>query len=70
MLENDSVTTLAHQLGFFDVVAGVRFFESLDDCLAAATLTRVCEAAAGWLMPNRQTIGWFEPSGDPDQDRR
>jgi len=70
VLENDSVTNLAHQLGFFDVVAGVEFFESLDDRLAAATLTRVCEAAARWLSPNRRTIGWFEPSGDPGQDRR
>jgi predicted Zn-dependent peptidase len=63
VLENDSVTNYAHQLGFFDVVAGDGFFESLDAHLAAVTRADVCDAAR-WLSPVRQTIGRFVPVGD------
>jgi zinc protease len=61
VFENDSVTNIAHQLGFFETVASVDLFLSVGDRIREVTRDRVAEVAAKVLRPTNRTIGWFEP---------
>jgi zinc protease len=61
VFESDSVTNIAHQLGYFDTVASVGLFHSLPERIAAVTLEQVGAAARGLLSDANRTIGWFEP---------
>jgi zinc protease len=57
----DSVTDIAHQLGFFEVVSSWRAYETLRERLDAVTPETVHAAATKYLTPSNRTIGWFEP---------
>jgi zinc protease len=61
VFENDSVTNLAHQLGYFDTVASWRMVESAFARVDAVTVPEANEAAARCLCPSNRTVGWFEP---------
>ena len=62
VFENDSVTNLAHQLGYFETIASWRMAEAALAGLEAATVTNVNEAAARYLRPSNRTVGRFEPA--------
>ena len=57
----DSVTDIAHQLGYFEVIGSWRAYEQLRERLDAVTPEMVHAAAAKYLVPANRTIGWFEP---------
>jgi zinc protease len=61
VFENDSVTNIAHQLGYFATIASVDLFLSIGDRIRQVTRERVAEAAARVLRPTNRTVGWFEP---------
>ena len=61
VFENDSVTNIAHQLGYFATIASVELFESLPGAIAATTVDSVAAAAKRILTVSNRTIGWFEP---------
>jgi zinc protease len=61
VFEGDSITNVAHQLGFFETIAGWRIYETLGQRIAAVTLEEVARAAAARLAPSNRTIGWLEP---------
>src|SRR5687768_11427604 len=61
VFENDSVTSIAHQLGYFATVRRWQAFHSLPLEVAAVTLEQVAAVAAARLRPAFRTIGWFEP---------
>ena len=61
VFENDSVTNLAHQLGYFETVVGPRFFPELQGRIDAVTPDDVREAAVSRLNRTSRTIGWFIP---------
>jgi zinc protease len=61
VFDNDSVTNLAHQLGYFETIASWALAESALGQIQAATLREVNEAAARYLRPSNRTIGWFDP---------
>ena len=61
VFENDSVTNIAHQLGYFETIASVDLFLSVGDRIRDVTRERVAEIAARVLRPSNRTIGWFEP---------
>jgi predicted Zn-dependent peptidase len=63
VFENDSVTTIAHQLGYFSTVATLDMFDELGAKIAAVTEEQVAAAVARRLLPSRRTIGWFRPEG-------
>ena len=66
VFDNDSVTNIAHQLGYFETIAGVDVFTSLEERVQAVTLEAVSKVAGSMLTPANRTIGWFEPaSGEP-----
>jgi zinc protease len=63
VFENDSVTTIAHQLGYFSTIATLDTFHELAARIAAVTEEQVASAVAHRLLPSRRTIGWFRPEG-------
>ena len=65
IFDDDSVTNVAHQLGYFDTIAAYGVFERLPSMIAAVTLTDVNEAARRMLTKTNRTIGWFDPIAPP-----
>jgi zinc protease len=61
VFESDSVTNIAHQLGYFDTIASLDLFNSLPARIAAVTVEEVGSAARILLGDTNRTIGWFEP---------
>ncbi len=61
VFENDSVTNIAHQLGYFETIASVDLYTTLPPAIAAATVDDVVAAARRVLAASNRTIGWFEP---------
>ena len=57
----DSVTDIAHQLGYFEMIASWQAYEKLRDRLSAVTPETVHAAAQKYLVASNRTIGWFEP---------
>jgi len=63
--DSDSVTDIAHQLGYFDNVASWRDYHEFIPRLASVTLDDVNAAARKYVTAENRTIGWFEPSLRP-----
>ena len=61
VFENESVTNIAHQIGFFQTVASLDLYTSLPARIRAVTTEDVTNAARTYLGPSNRTIGWFEP---------
>ena len=61
VFDNDSVTNIAHQLGYFETIASVDVFSSAPSKIAAVTLPDVASAAQRTLATSNRTIGWFDP---------
>ena len=61
VFENDSVTNIAHQLGYFDTVGGPGFFQDLQRCIDKVTPEEVNAAARRRLATAVRTTGWFQP---------
>jgi zinc protease len=59
--DSDSVTDIAHQLGYFETIASWRDYHELIPRLGGVTLDQVNAAAATYLTAENSTIGWFEP---------
>ena len=57
----DSVTDIAHQLGYFETIASWRSYAGLRERLDAVTPELVHAAVQRYLTPDNRTIGWFEP---------
>ena len=63
VFENDSITNVAHQLGYFDTVTSLDTYAALPVKLAAVTTGDVHRVARSQLAASNRTIGWFEPLG-------
>ena len=61
VFDNDSITNIAHQLGYFETIAGVDVFAGLGSRIAAVTFAEVAEAARAVLNTSSRTIGCFDP---------
>jgi zinc protease len=61
VFENDSVTNLGHQLGYFETVATTDIYRDAPNRIAAVTEEDVNRAAAKYLGADRRTVGWFNP---------
>ena len=62
VLENDSVTNVAHQLGFFETIAGPGVWPELPRRIATVTPEDVARVASERLVPSNRTVGWFRPA--------
>jgi zinc protease len=61
VFDNDSITNIAHQLGYFETIAALDVFLEMPSRIAAITLDQVSHAAHQVLGPSNRTIGWFDP---------
>ena len=61
VFENDSVTNLAHQLGYFQTVATLELYTDAAARIAAVTVSDVNRVAGKYLRRERRTVGWFNP---------
>jgi zinc protease len=64
VFENDSVTNIAHQLGYFETVVGPEFFPSLQKRIDAVTPEQVWDVARRRFGSTTRTTGWFKPVSD------
>jgi zinc protease len=62
VFESDSVTNIAHQLGYFETVAGPGFLSGLQAGIDAVTAEQVSEVARRRLSDTTRTVGWFRPA--------
>jgi zinc protease len=62
VFENDSITNIAHQLGYFETIASWRDYPLMAGRIESVTLDQVGEVAARRLGPSNRTIGWFSPT--------
>jgi zinc protease len=62
VFENDSVTNIAHQLGYFETVTGQGFFPELHSRVDRVTAEEVSSVARRRLAAAARTIGWFRPA--------
>lgn len=60
--DGDSVTDIAHQLGYFETIDTWRSYFELADRLEAVTLDEVHAAARHVFRADNRTIGWYEPA--------
>jgi len=61
VFDRDSVTNIAHQLGYFETIARADVFASLPSKIAAVTVEQVAAAAGDILRASNRTVGWFDP---------
>jgi zinc protease len=61
VFDSDSVTNIAHQLGYYATIASVDLFTTAPARIAAVTPEQVAGAARKTLTSSNRTIGWFEP---------
>jgi zinc protease len=61
VFDDDSVTNIAHQLGYFATVGNVDLVAALPHRIAQATLEEVAASAGLLLASSNRTIGWFNP---------
>jgi zinc protease len=61
VFEDDSVTNVAHQLGYFETVVGPGFYDRLQQCIDAVTPGQVRDVARLRLRRSALTVGSFQP---------
>ena len=61
VFDNDSVTHIAHQLGYFETIGAADLVDAAPSRIEAVTIDAVARAARDVLAPANRTIGWFEP---------
>jgi zinc protease len=67
VFENDSVTNLGHQLGYFQTVANLHVYQDAPNRISAVTRDQVERVAQKYLRSDRRTTGWFKPTdGTPE----
>ncbi len=63
VFENDGVTNIAHQLGYFETVAEPGYVPRIQESLDAVTAGQVHDVARRRLTRANRTVGWFQPAG-------
>jgi zinc protease len=61
VFENDSVTNIAHQIGYFETIAGPAYFAAMQSKIDAVNAAEVWQAASQRLGSTTRTAGWFRP---------
>jgi zinc protease len=61
VFENDSVTNVAHQIGYFETVVGPGYLDRIAARVEDVTAAQVAEVASRRLAADTRTVGWFRP---------
>ena len=62
VFENDGVTSVAHQLGYFETIAGPDYLEGIEPAIESVTGEHVTALARERLRQASRTVGWFRPT--------
>jgi len=62
VFEGDSVTNIAHQLGYFETIGCLSAYTEAPARIAAVTLEAVADAARRTLVASNRTVGYFDPT--------
>ena len=62
VFDNDSITNIAHQIGYFETIASWTLVPTLGERIEQVTVEQVSAAAARVLASSNRTVGWFEPT--------
>ena len=61
VFENDSVTNIAHQIGYFETIADPEYFFEMQSRIDRVSTEQVWRVAKRRLGPATRTSGWFRP---------
>jgi zinc protease len=61
VFENDSVTNIAHQIGYFETIAGSDYLGRMQARIDAVSAEQVWDVAKRRLGSTSRTSGWFRP---------
>jgi zinc protease len=61
IVDADSITNIAHQIGYFETIGGAEVLRLLPGTIAATTLDEIAAVAARMLTADNRTVGRFEP---------
>jgi zinc protease len=61
VFDNDSVTNIAHQLGYYETIASADVFLDAAARIDAVTIDAVAAVARQMLTESNRTVGWFDP---------
>ncbi|MFB3853385.1 MAG: M16 family metallopeptidase [Vicinamibacterales bacterium] len=64
IFDQDSVTNVAHQIGYFQTIADAGLFRRISEGLSSMPAAAVSEVASRRLLSRGRTVGWFEPQGE------
>ena len=67
VFDDESVTSMAHQLGYFETIASFEDCQTLLPRINAVTLEDVARVARRYLESSNRTVGWFEPTQPADR---
>lgn len=62
VFETDSITNVAHQLGYYSTIASLDTYFSLASRIAAVTEADVAAAIEHRFKSSQRTVGWFRPA--------
>jgi zinc protease len=65
VFDGDSITNIAHQVGYFETIGGLALFTDLSTRIEAVTVDEVAAAARAMLRESNRTVGWFDPLKPP-----
>jgi zinc protease len=61
VFDDESVTHIAHQLGYFQTIASFEACRTMLPRIQAVTLDDVARVAHRYLDASNRTVGWFDP---------
>ena len=61
VFEADSVTNIAHQLGYFETIGSLDVFQEAPARIAKVTVEDIAAAARRILAASNRTVGYFDP---------
>ena len=61
VFEADSVTNVAHQLGYFETIGSLDVFQEAPARIAKVTVEDIAAAARRILAASNRTVGYFDP---------
>ena len=61
VFDDDSITNIAHQIGYFETIASADLFTGIASRINLVSLDQVADAARALFAPSNRTVGWFEP---------
>ncbi len=68
VFDSDSVTSIAHQLGYFETIASADLFLGAPGSIESVSLDQVAAIARAMLTPSNRTVGWFDPLPVSEED--